>query len=173
MFGRKKVQPAPLRFASDPSPSHTGPAGAANQGVDNAVAIMSSAIGLDLDFGQAFIFAPSHWQIPGVGEMLSTAGMESNMRGNIIQLLKSPASVAKLSAMPVDAPLRLVLEKSGISAMLYSPDARNGYSDQLADMQADALKGFVAEYDGAEARRFAVFDLHRWSNEVMKGKIKL
>ena len=173
MFGRKKSQPEPLRFASDPRPAHSGPDGASAQGVDAAIAVLSEALGVDLDFGTAYIFAPSHWRIPGVGDMLRTAGMEANMKGNVLQLLKSPASVAKLNALPPGAPLREALEQCGFGMVLYNPDAGNGYSDGLATMQANALKGFALEYDGAEARRYAVFDLHRWSGEMMRGKVKL
>ena len=173
MFGRKKSQPEPLRFASDPRPAHSGPDGASAQGTDAAIAVLSEALGVDLDFGTAYIFAPSHWQIPGVGDMLRTAGMEANMKGNVLQLLKSPASVAKLNALPPGAPLREALDQCGFGMMLYNPDAENGCSDGLATMQAQTLKGFAIEYDSAEARRYAVFDFHRWSGEVMKGKVKL
>jgi hypothetical protein len=173
VFGRKTSQPAPLRFASDSRPSHSGPEGASVEGADAAIATLSEALGLDLDFGTAYIFAPSHWQIPGVGDMLRTAGIEPNMKGNVLQLLKSPASVATLNALPPGAPLREALEQSGFGMVLYNPDAENGCSDGLATMQASTLKGFASKYDGAEARRYAVFDFHSWSSDVMKGKVKL
>ena len=173
MFGRKIVQPASLRFASDPRPAHAAPGGGMDEGVDAAIASLSEALGLDLDFGTAYIFAPSHWQIPEVGNMLSTAGLEPNMKGNMIQLLKSPASVAKLNALPPGNSLREVLEQAGFGMLLYDPHAANGCSDGLAAMQASTLKGFVAQYDDPEARRYAVFNLHMWSADVMKGKAKL
>ena len=173
MFGRKTSQPERLRFASDPRPSHSGPDGAYGRAADATIAALSEALGLDLDFGTAYIFAPSHWQIPGIGDMLRTAGIEPNMRGNVLQLLKSPVSVAKLNALPPGAPLREALEQCGFGMVLYNPDAENGCSDGLATMQAETLKGFAAKYDGAEARRYAVFDFHKWSSEVMKGKVKL
>ena len=173
MFGRKISQPVPRRFASDPRPAHSGPDGAFAQGADAAIAVLSEALGVDLDFGTAYIFAPSHWQIPGIGEMLRTAGMAPNARGNVLQLLKSPVSVAKVNALPPDAPLREALEQCGFGTVLYNPDAENGCSDGLATMQADTLKGLAIEYDGAEARRYAVFDLYGWSRDIMKGKVKL
>lgn len=172
MFGRKKVQPENLRFAADPRPAHSAPDGEMDRNVDAVIAQLSEALGLDLDFGTAYIFAPSHWQIPEVGEMLRTAGIESNMRGNVIQLLKSPASVAKLQAMPPESPLREVLEQSGFGAMLYNPDAENGFNDGLVTMQANTLKGFAAQYQG-EARAYAVYDFHKWSGDVLKGKVKI
>ena len=173
MFGRKKSQPERLRFASDPRPSHAGPDGAHIQGADAAIAALSEALGMDLDFGTAYIFAPSHWRIPGVGDMLRTAGIEPNMKGNVLQLLKSPASVAKLTALPPGSPVREALEKCGFGMVLYNPDAENGCSNSFATMQASTLKGFASEYDGAEARRYAVFDFHSWSSDVLKGKVKL
>lgn len=173
MFGRKKSPPAPPRFASEPRPAYSGPDGQRDKRVDATLAELSNALGLDLDFGTAYIFAPSHWQIPEVGDMLRTAGIESNMRGNLLQLLKSPASVAKLSAMPPDSPLREALERAGFGMVLYNPDAENGFADGLAQMQAQTLKGFAKEYPGDEARSYAVFDLLRYSSDVMKGKVKL
>ncbi|WP_310469088.1 hypothetical protein [Sphingomonas sp.] len=174
MFGRKVVQSAAPRFAADPRPSHSGPDGELNRNIDSALASLSDALGLDLDFGTAYIFAPSHWQIPRVGDMLRSAGIEANMRGNVLQLLKSPASVAKLSAMAPDAPLRATLEKSGFGMVLYNPDCENGFSDNLASMQAEALKGFATDYAGnAQAQTYALFDLHRWSGDVMKGRVKV
>jgi hypothetical protein len=128
---------------------------------------------LDLDFGPAYIFAPSHWQIPEVGDMLRTAGIEPNMKGNMLQLLKSPASVAMLKGMPEDNPLRAALGEVGFGIALYDPDAENGYSDGLVTMQATTLQGFASKYDGPQARRYAVFDFHSWSGDVMKGKIKI
>jgi len=173
VFGRKTSQPERLRFASDPRPSHSGPDGAYNQGADAAIAALSEALGLDLDFGTAYIFAPSHWQIPEVGDMLRTAGIEPNMKGNVLQLLKSPASVAKLNALPPGASVREALEECGFGMVLYNPDAENGCSDGLAEMQAKTLKGFASEYGDVKARAYAVFDFHSWSSDVMKGKVKL
>jgi hypothetical protein len=161
MFGRKKIRPAPVQFGVDPKPSYSGPAGASIQAVDGAIAALSEAVGLDLDFGRAYIFAPSHWEIPKLGAMLTTAGIEPNMAGNTLQLLKSPASVMKLSRLPEEDALRSTLEQCGFGLMLYDPDAENGFSDGLAKMQADALKGFASEYPSAEARHYAVFDLHK------------
>lgn len=178
MFGRKKVQPAPphaapRRFAADPRPAHAGPSGAANHGVDAAIAGLSEAVGLDLDFATAYIFAPGLWRIAEVGDMLTAAGIEPAMRGNTLQLLKSPASVAALAAMPPDAPLRRTLEECGFGTVLHAPDAENGCSDGLAQMQAATLRGFAAKYPGAEARRYAVYDFHRWSADVLKGKVTI
>ena len=173
MFGRKKSQPVPLRFANDPRPAHTGPDGEVAQKADAVIAALSEATGVDLDFGIAYIFAPGLWQIPGIGDMLRTAGIEPNMKGNVLQLLKSPVSVAKVNALPPDAPLREALEQCGFGMVLYNPDAENGCSDGLATMQANTLKGLAIEYDGAEARRYAVFDLYGWSRDIMKGKVKL
>lgn len=170
MFGRKKAQPA-LRFANDPRPSHSGPDGRSNQGADAAIAALSEAVGLDLEFGTAYIFAASHWQIPDVGDMLRTAGIEPNMKGNTLQLLKSPASVAKLKGMPEDHPLRAALVEVGFGIALYDPDAENGYSDGLVTMQAKTLKDFASKYDDPKARRYAVYDFHSWSGDVMKGKV--
>jgi hypothetical protein len=172
MFGRKKVQPT-LRFANDPRPSHFGPDGRSNQGADAAIATLSEALGLDLDFGTAYIFAPNHWQNPEVGDMLRTAGIEPNMKGNVLQLLKSPASVAKLNRMPEDNPLRTALVEVGFGMMLYDPDVENGCSDGLARMQAKTLEGFASKYDSPDARRYAVYDFHQWSGDVIKGKIKI
>ena len=89
MFGRRKIQPEPSRFAVEPRTSHAGADGVSNQQVDAALTQLSNILGLDLDFGRAYIFAPRLWQIPQVGEMLRAAGIEANMGGNMLQLLKS------------------------------------------------------------------------------------
>jgi hypothetical protein len=174
MFGRKKSPPGHLRFAPDPQPSHSTPGGESNRNIDAAISQLSEKLGLDLDFGTAYIFCPSHWRIPAVGEMLRTAGIEANMMGNVLQLLKSPASVAKMQAMKPEDPIRQVLERSGFGMVLYNPDAENGCSDGLAQMQAETLRGFAADYRGnTQAQTYAVFDLHKYSADVLKGHVKL
>ena len=172
MFGRKQVQPSTQCSAPQPRPSGQG---VTNQGgdADAAIAALSQAIGLDLDFEMAYIFAPSLWRIPGVGAMLTDVGLAHNMRGNTLQLLKNPQTVATLAERAHDDPLRAVLEKSRIGVALYNPDAENGYSDGLIGMQAKILAGIFTDCPGDRARHYAVFDLHKFSTDVMLGKVKL
>lgn len=172
MFGRKKPQPQPepMRFASLPRPSQSG----ANDGADEAIAMLSQMLGVDLDFGSAFIFAPSHWNDPAIGTMLTGLGLQPNMEGNRIALLKSPVSVAKIAAMEADSPLRSALNSARIGVSLYNPDAENGYNDGLAVMQREKLREFATRSDlNDHARKYATFDLMMFSEEVMMGKVKL
>lgn len=167
MFGRKQVQsPTPRHAAQPRSSNQVGDA-------DAAIAALSQALGLDLDFGMAYIFAPNLWRIPGVGDMLTTAGIHHNARGNILQLLKNPATVATLAARSHDDRLRAVLEQSRIGIAFHDPHAENGYDNGLIAMQAKALAGIYRDCPGDEARRYAVFDLHMFSTNVMLGKVKL
>jgi hypothetical protein len=170
MFGRKKVQPAPQSFAPQPRPSQSG----ANDGADAAIAMLSQALGLDLDFESGFIFAPSLWNDPAIGPMLEMVGLKPNMVGNRIALLKSPVTVAKLAAMAPDDPLRGVLEKARTGMVLYNPDAENGYADGLVAMQRKQLREFATRPDLTDrARHYATLDLMRFSEEIMLGKVKL
>ncbi|MBY0282683.1 MAG: hypothetical protein K2W81_01815 [Sphingomonas sp.] len=170
MFGRKKPKPEPMRFAPQPRPSQSG----ANDGADEAIALLSQALGLDLDFGSAFIFAPSLWHDRAIGAMLTGLGLQPNMAGNRIALLKSPVSVAKLAAMKADSPLRSTLESARFGVNLYNPDAENGYHDGLVVMQAEKLREFATRSDLSDhARKYATFDLMMFSEGVMMGKVKL
>jgi hypothetical protein len=38
-------------------------------------------------------------------------------------------------------------------------------------MQAKTLKDFASRYGDPKARRYAVYDFHSWSGDVMKGKV--
>ncbi len=170
MFGRKKVQPAPQRFAPQPRPSQSG----AHDGADEAIAMLSQALGLDLDFESGYIFAPSLWDDPAIGPMLNGLGIRPNMAGNRVALLKSPATVAKLAAMDPADPLRGVLQQARFGLVLYNPAAENGYADGLVQMQREKLREFATRTDiRNEARKYATFDLMMFSEELMLGKVKL
>jgi hypothetical protein len=174
MFGFLKRKPAPARFAVEPKPGHSGPDGAANRNADEAIAALSDALGLDLDFGPGLIFAPSLWNIPDVGDMLRRNGLEANMVGNRIALLKSPATVAALAQMPKDHSMRKILYESRFGAVLFNPDAENGYSDELVGMQRGQLTEWARREDlTEEGRHYAVMDLHRFSFELMAGRVSL
>jgi hypothetical protein len=170
MFGRKKVQPAQQRFAPQPCPSQSG----AHDGADAAISRLSEALGLDLDFEHGYIFAPSLWDDPAIGPMLGKVGIQPNMVGNRLALIKSPVTVAKVAAMSPDDPLLDVLVKSRFGLVLYNPHAENGYDDGLVTMQRNQLRQFATRPDlSDEARRYATFDLMMFSQEVMQGKVKL
>jgi hypothetical protein len=170
MFGRKKVQPAPQRFAPQPRPSQSG----ANDGADAAIAMLSQALGLDLDFESGFIFAPCLWDDPVIGPMLGRIGLKPHMMGNILALPKSPATVAKLAALRPDDPLRTALDQARFGFVLYNPAAANGYADGLVTMQREKLREFATRTDIPDrAREYATLDLMRFSEELMRGKVKL
>lgn len=174
MFGRKKVTPSTHGLANQSRPSSGQDAVDQGDGVDAAIAIMSKAIGLDLDFGMGYIFAPSLWNDPASGVMLDQNGLKPNMRGNTLALLKNPVSVGKLAAMERDSPLRAALASARIGVALYNPDAENGYADGLVAMQRQKLREFATRTDISDrARHYATMDLMRFSEEVMLGQVKL
>ncbi|ASJ90830.1 hypothetical protein [Porphyrobacter sp. CACIAM 03H1] len=174
IFGRKKPQPQPRpepqRFAPEPRPSQSG----ANDGADAAIAMLSQALGLDLDFESGFIFAPSLWTDPAIGPMLERNGLKPHMAGNRLALLKSPSTIAKLLAMDPESPLRSALEKARFGMVLYNPDAENGYADGLVALQREKLHEYATRADlSEEARKYATIHLMMFSEEVMRGKVKL
>lgn len=172
MFGRKKPQPQPQpqRFAPQPRPSQSG----ANDGADEAIAMLSQALGLDLDFESGFIFAPCLWDDPLIGPLLTMIGIHPHMRGNILALPKSPATVARLAQMSPDDPLRCALDKARFGMVLYNPDAANGYADGLVAMQREKLREFATRVDISDkAREYATLDLMMFSENLMRGKVKL
>jgi len=170
MFGRKKVQHPPQRFAPQPRASQSG----AIDGADQAIAMLSQALGLDLDFESGFIFAPCLWDDPAIGPMLERIGLKPHMMGNILALPKSPATVARLAAMSPDDPLRSALDGARFGTVLYNPDAANGFADGLVAMQREKLREFATRTDiSDEARRYATLDLMMWSENLMRGKVKL
>lgn len=170
MFGRKKVQPAPQRFAPQPRPSQSG----ANYGADAAIAMLSQALGLDLDFESGYVFAPSLWDDPAIGPMLERIGLKPHMMGNILALPKSPVTVAKLAAMSPDDPLRTALDQARFGTVLFNPDAENGYAVGLVAMQREKLREFATRTDISDkAREYATFDLMMFSENLMRGKVKL
>lgn len=173
MFGRKIVNRRPEPFLIEPCRSHNETNDNVRRSTDDALSVVSQRFGFDVDFGTAYIFAPSHWRIAEVGLMLSRAGMESNARGNVIPLLRSPASVATLNSMSPDSPIRKALEQLGFGMVLFDPDVENGFSDEFSKMQAQTLTDMAAKYHEPRSRQLAVFDLHRFSSEVMKGRVKI
>lgn len=174
MFGRKGLKTEPSRFAAEPRPEPEAADGQMDANVDAAIAMLSQAIGIDLDFDNAYLFAPSLWNIPQIGAMLTRIGLRPDQAGNRIALLKNPASVAKIAAMPADDPIRTVLSKSRFGVVLYNPDAENGYADGLLDMQREKLWEFATRPDLTEdARKYATFDLMMFSEGLLMGKVAL
>ncbi|WP_066532406.1 hypothetical protein [Erythrobacter sp. CCH5-A1] len=170
MFGRKKVQHPPQRFA--PQPRAPQPGG--SDGADAAIAMLSQALGLDLDFHSGFIFAPCLWDDPAIGPMLERIGLKPHMMGNILALPKSPVTVARLATMSPEDPLRKVLDEARFGVVLYNPEAANGYHDGLVAMQREKLREFATRTDiSDEARKYATLDLMMFSENLMRGKVKL
>jgi hypothetical protein len=158
------------RYAPQPRPSQGG----ATDRVDEAIAMLSEAMGLDLDFESGFIFAPSLWNDPLIGPMLERVGLRPNMAGNILALPKSPATIAKVLAMDPESPLRGALENARFGMVLYNPEAENGYADGLVAMQREKLREYATRTDISDkAREYATIHLMMFSEDVMRGKVKL
>ena len=164
MFGRKGVAKAEPQAQSPED---------MDAGVDNAIAMLSQALGINLNFQVGSIFSPALWQDPVIGPLLSRSGLEANMRGNKISLLIDPVSVSTIAARSPEDPLRQSLENAGFGMVLYNGMASNGFNDGLTDMQRGELQKIAASPASDEAKKYAVFNLHMFSGDVMKGKIKL
>lgn len=172
MFGRKKVkpqpQPAPRSVPADMSPEEM------DRRTDDAIGVLSEALGINLDFDIGSIFAPCLWDDPEIGALLRKVGLEPNMAGNKMSLLKDERSLRTLLQRPKDDPVREALASSGFGMVLFNPAAANGYADGLVTMQREKLREFAQRTDlSDEAREYAVWDLMRFTSEVMKGNVPL
>ncbi|WP_143738142.1 hypothetical protein [Erythrobacter donghaensis] len=106
--------------------------------------------------------------------MLERNGLKPHMMGNILALPKSPATVAKLATLSPDDPLREALVKARFGLVLYNPAAENGYADGLVGLQRQKLREFATRTDiSDEARKYAIFDLMMFSQDVMQRKVKI
>ena len=170
IFGRKGVNTA---APAGGSPQGLGKA-EMDERTDDAIASLSRALRIDLDFDIAYVFAPSLWFDPSIKRMIDLTGIQPESRGNKMSLLKNPQSVARFAALSPDEPLRQALVASGFGMVQHNPLAANGYNDQLAAMQQKQLKEWAGRSElSDDACMYAVIHLHKFSTEVMQGKVPL
>lgn len=163
MFGRKKTsveQAIPV------------PPGAGYDQLDVILLALSTKFGLKLsEVGQGYILSPRLWEDVVCNQMLLEQGLQANQIGNMVMLFKDAESVRRLNQSPECAPVKEVLESSGFGFVPYDEKASNGFSDELTTMQLQTIRGFSVDYkDDANARKYAVWDLHRFCTEVFKGR---
>jgi hypothetical protein len=118
---------------------------------------------LGYDTQVELLFPPLLFQDTTCAPILQRIGMSMEAKGNKILLFTDPRTVAALNA--ADENVKEAFRSSGIGLVLY------GWNPQgRADFLLGRLRELSAQYAG-EALRLAVFDLLRFVQNGMMGKI--
>ena len=162
-FGRKGL-------AQAPAPAQTA---IEENGTEAALALLSQALGVDLDFDMAYIFAPSLWSDPRIGPELDAVPLRAEMAGNKMALLRNAALADELRQRPAGDALKEALLASGIGLYPFDRGRPGGFDEGKTRFQHTELLKIAASPASAEAHRYAVLNLHQWSHRLMRGEIQL
>ena len=158
-FGRKGLA------AAQPRPTIE------EDGTDAALAMLSQALGVDLDFDMAYIFAPSLWADPRIGPELDATGLKPEMAGNRMALFRNSAFAGELRARPAGDPMKEAVLAAGFGLAPFDRGRPGGFDEGKTRFQHDQLLKIAASPASAEAHRHAVLNLFDWSHRLMKGEI--
>ena len=160
-FGRKGVaaaQPAVMPARDDDN-------------VDDAMTVLSQALGVNLAFDIGYVMAPALALDAQICALMEEVGFDCEMQGNKVAVLTDPAAVAALAAMPADHPLRQALLKSRFALARFDPLASNNMNEDLAGFQRQRLHEFIRTVNTAEGRKYAFWDLVKFSTEMVLGQL--
>lgn len=156
-----------------PEPTATAQHDADREATDAALGIMSDAVGMDMNFEVSHIFSPSLWLDPAIGALLSSVGLEPEMGGNKMGLFTNKALVRQLRSAGPDDPMRKAAVESGLGLAPYDVGAIGGFDDEKTKFQRGTLAKIAGQRLDAQARKYAVFDLHLFTTRLMKGEIEV
>jgi hypothetical protein len=138
-----------------------------------ALAMLSQALGVDLDFDIAYIFAPVLWSDPRIGPELDAVPLKAEMAGNKMALLRNPAVAEQFRQRPAGDPMKEALLAAGFGLYPFDRGKPGGFDDGKTRFQQAELLKIAASPASAEAHRYAVLNLHEWSYRLMRGEIQL
>jgi len=156
-FGRKGLS------ASTPPASEAG--------VEAAIALLSDALGADVDFEIAYVFAPGLWSDERIGRELGAAGLSAEMGGNKMPLFRSAAFAEQLRQSPADDPMKRAALEAGFGLAPYDVGKSGGFDEGKLNFQHNELAKIAMSPASAFAKRAAVLNLFDWSCRLMKGEI--
>ena len=169
-FGRKGLSASPAGAAAAAQPAQPAqPMEAAN--VDAALGYLSQALGADLDFEIAYVFAPSLWSDERIAAELDAAGLKAEMGGNKMPLFRSAAFAEKLRLAPADDRMKLAVLEAGFGLAPYDSGRAGGFDEGKTRFQHNELAKIAMSPASAFAKRAAVMNLFDWSCRLMKGEI--
>lgn len=168
-FGRKGLSAAPAAAAAGSTEPAAEPAEPAN--VDAAIGYLSQALGADLDFEIAYVFAPSLWTDERIAAELSNAGLAAEMGGNKMPLFRSAAFAEQLRQAPADDRMKLAVLEAGFGLAPYDAGRPGGFDEGKTRFQHNELAKIAMSPASAFAKRAAVMNLFDWSCRLMKGEI--
>jgi hypothetical protein len=158
-FGRKGLGAAAPAAAAEPA------------NADAAIDYLSQALGADLDFEIAYVFAPSLWNDERIAAELNAAGLAAEMGGNKMPLFRSAAFAEKLRQAPADDKLKLAVLEAGFGLAPYDAGRPSGFDAGKTHFQYNELAKIAMSPASAFAKRAAVMNLFDWSCRLMKGEI--
>src|SRR5687768_15678110 len=159
-FGRKGLgAAAPAAPAAEPA------------NADAAVDDLSQALGADLDFEIAYVFAPGLWSDERIAAELNAAGLSAEMGGNKMPLFRSAMFAEKLRQAPADDKMKRAVIEAGFGLAPYDAGKPGGFDAGKTHFQYNELAKIAMSPASAFAKRAAVMNLFDWSCRLMKGEI--
>lgn len=166
-FGRKGLAVSP---SAPPSPGVPAGQPAEEPGVEAAIAMLSQALGVDLDFEFAYVFAPSLWADARIGRELDAAELRPEMRGNKMPLFRDAAFAERLRRAPTSDPLRQAVLEAGFGLEPFDCGRPGGFDAGKTAFQREQLEKIAASPASAQAKSYAVLNLFDWSIRLMQGE---
>ena len=143
----------------------------AEAGVQAAIAMLSQALGADLDFDIAYVFAPSLWADERVGRELSAAGLSPEMGGNKMPLFRSATLAEQLRQAPDGDRTKQAVLEAGFGLAPFDAGRSGGFDEGKTRFQHGELVKIALSPATPFAKRAAILNLFDWSCRLMKGEI--
>jgi hypothetical protein len=141
-------------------------------GVDAALAIVSRAIGADVQFEMASIFPPDLWADPVIAHELNATAIRPDIVGNRMGLLCDAELARRLRKSP-DDPIRAALLAAGLGLAPFDENRQGGFASGKTEFLRAELRNIAASGASKEARELAVYNLHDWTAKLMRGEIEV
>jgi hypothetical protein len=142
-------------------------------GADDALALLSQMLGVNLNFYVSYIFDPSLWQDPRLAAELTNAGIQPQMNGNRKPMLADAQVAARMRAAAKDDPIRQSLVAAGIGLVPYDPGKPGGFDAGKTAFHRSELAKIASSPASAEGKRYAVLNLFDWTIRLIEGEIEM
>ena len=167
-FGRKGLNVSPT---AAPSPGVQSGQPGEDPGVEASIAKLSQALGVDLDFELAYVFAPGLWADARIGRELDAAKLRPEMRGNKMPLFRDASLAERLRRAPAGDPIKQAVLAAGFGLAPFDSGRPGGFDAGKTAFQHEQLEKIAASPASAFAKQAAVLNLFDWSCRLMQGEI--
>lgn len=157
-FGRKGFEP------EDGAPS--------DEQVDDALAMLSEILGINVNFQMGYVFDPVLWEDPRIAEVIGYAGINPDTQLNRKGMLTDREVAAQLRA-DKDNPIRASLLASEVGLVPYDRGQPGGFSNGITDFHRNELLKIAAADASEEGKKYAVLNLFDWSIRLIEGEIEI